>query len=562
MSKRTIFPVYLVFLIIFSGSCSVIGINRYYKTPARPFKYPVFTEKDSLRGMLSEFRKCYDVKYYDLSVKFYPQTHSIQGKVEFYATAESRFKVLQIDLYPNMILDSIVFVGNKLLFQRRYGAVFITFPDTVEQHSLFTFEAYYHGKPLEAKRPPWEGGFVWKKDSQGKTWAGVTCEVYGSSLWWPSKDHLSDEPDSMTMHYSVPSPLRCVANGVLVDSIVDKDNYITYTWKVHYPINTYNVTFYIGNFKDFSIPYHSDSSNFKMSFYVFPENLIKAENHFMQAKDILNRYEHFYGSYPWPKDGYKLIESPYEGMEHQSAIAYGNRYKNYSYLNADYIILHESAHEWWGNSITVPDYAEIWIQEGFATYSEALYVEATQGYEAYLRYLMVYSMFIKNKRPVVGPKNVNYWDYKDSDVYMKGALLLHTLRNILNDEALFREILRDFYQKYKYGSAVSDDFIRLVNEKTGKDYSSFFKQYLYNRSCPELQWEYVYDMYQGKGYLYYRFQKANDDFSIPVRIKMDDKSYIIHPTKKLQKSEISNPKSILINTDYSYIAVKRTSKFK
>ncbi|MCX7987461.1 MAG: M1 family metallopeptidase [Bacteroidales bacterium] len=543
------------------SSCIVVGINRQFKTPPRPFTYPSFSRADSLRGALSSYRSCYDVKHYDLSVKFYPDRKTISGKVTFQAKAVRDFNTLQIDLYPNMRIDSIVYKGKILSYRREYGAVFVNFPEIIKAESSFRFTVYYAGKPQRARRPPWEGGVVWKKDKLGQPWIGVACEVAGSSLWWPSKDHLSDEPDSMTMHYSVPAPLYCVANGVMTDSVY-RDGYITYTWKVSYPINTYNVTFYIGNYTNFALPYQSDSSRFQMSFFVLPYNLDKAKIHFPQTTGIISNFEKFYGSYPWPNDGFKLVESPYEGMEHQTAIAYGNKYKNLSYLGADYIILHETAHEWWGNSVSVADYADIWIHEGFATYSEALYVEATQGYEAYIRYLMVYAMFIKNKRPVVGPRDVNYWDYKDADVYTKGALILHTLRNVIHNDSLFKNIISTFYLRHRYGWANSQDFIDWVNQKTGKDFTPFFKQYLFNRSCPQLEWEYYYDMYQGKAYLYYRFQKINEDFTIPVRIKIDDKKYVIYPTIKWQKAEIPVTKKLQINSDFSYIAEKRTKHFE
>ncbi|MEJ5264513.1 MAG: M1 family metallopeptidase [Bacteroidales bacterium] len=553
--------VWLVLLIHLLGSCAILHINRNYKTPKRPYQYPTFTRADSLHGALNPFRTCYDVKHYDLSIKFLPEQKSIVGSVIFFALTTHDFQKLQFDLYPNLQIDSIVWKGQKLQYQRQYGAVFIDFPIVMSQNEYFQFTVFYHGKPQIAHRPPWEGGFVWKKDKEGNLWAGVACELSGSSLWWPSKDHLSDEPDSVTMHYSVPQPYYCVANGILVDS-VSSNNYTTYTWKVHYPINTYNVTFYIGRYKKFTIPYRSDSSQFTMTFFVLPYNFEKAKTHFQQTTNIINKFENFYGAYPWPVDGYKLVESPYEGMEHQTAIAYGNRFKNLSFLGADYIILHESAHEWWGNSVTATDYADIWIHEGFATYSEALYVEATQGYEAYLRYLLVYALFIRNKQPLILPHSVNFWDYKDGDVYFKGALMLHTLRNIIHNDSLFKDIIRTFYHQHQRGFATSQDFINCVNAKTGTDYSPFFRQYFYNRSCPELQWEYYYDVYAGKAYLYFRFQKANEDFTMPVRIKINETTYVIRPTTQWQKAEIPATNSLIINSDYSYIAIKRTKHFE
>lgn len=546
-------------LVLAITSCSVIGLNLKHATPKRAFKYPKFTEKDSLRGGLSHYRNCYDVYFYDLSVAFNLSGKSISGKVDFYVTATDTASSLQIDLYKNMILDSVVFSGSKLSYTRKFDAIFLKM--NIQKNEKYIFTAYYHGKPLVAKRPPWEGGFVWKTDKNNKPWVGVACEEAGASLWWPVKDHLSDEPDSMKMHYTVPKDLKCVSNGVLIDSVV-KDEKCTYSWEVTYPINTYNVTFYIGDFKHFKIPYKSQLTSFNMDFYVLPYHLDTAKGHFKQTKDILNFYERTYGAYPWKNDGFKLVEGPFEGMEHQTAIAYGNSFKNYYDFGFDYIILHESAHEWWGNSVTVPDYAEVWIHEGFATYSEALYVEHLKGYNSYLNYLSFYAMLISNKRPVVGPHDVNYWDYKDTDVYMKGALILHTLRNTLNNDSLFFAIVKEFYNRYKYKIVVSEDFIKIVNEKTGKDFSAFFKQYLYSRTCPELLWEFSYNQNSQKNEIYYKWSNAEEGFTIPIKVKTDSRVFIIRPTRKLQKSELPYDKTIVVNTEGSYIASKRTEKFK
>jgi aminopeptidase N len=364
----------------------------------------------------------------------------------------------------------------------------------------------------------------------------------------------------MQMSFTIPKGLSCVSNGHLIDSIPGKDN-TTFRWKVTYPINSYDATFYIGDFDHFSIPFQGIDTTFNLDFYVLPYNLDTARSQFKQAVDILHFYEDTYGPYPWPRDGYKLVESPFEGMEHQSAIAYGNGFKTY-YGLFDYIILHESAHEWWGNSVTVPDYAEVWIHEGFATYSEALYLEHIRDHQSYLNYLRFYAMLIQNKKPVVGPHDVNFWDYHDTDIYMKGALTLHTLRNTINNDSLFFDILKTFYLTHRYKFAVTQDFIQLVNEKTGKDYTAFFNQYLYNRKCPVLLWEYSYNLDKQCNELYYKWSDAVEGFSIPIEVKTDSKTFLIRPTNKLQKSELPVDLNITMNTEGSYIAKKRTHKFK
>jgi aminopeptidase N len=544
-------------IVLLVSSCSVVGFNFSHGTPVKPFKYPVFSQKDSLQGFLNKYRTCYDVHYYNLDVSFDIPHKEISGFVDMYFNSTTIIDTLQIDLFKNLKIDSIVFNGESLKFKRAYNAVFVKFNNQLPAFESFKITTYYHGKPDEALRPPWEGGFVWKKDKNKKPWIGVTCEVKGASSWWPVKDHLSDEPDSMKLSFTVPSGLLCVSNGHLIDSVTI-NNGVKYTWRVSYPINNYNATFYIGDFVHFSIPFDGIDTTFNLDFYVQKQNLEKAKLHFLQTSDILHFYEKVYEPYPWPRDGFKLVESPFEGMEHQSAIAYGSDYKM-SYGMFDYIILHEAAHEWWGNSVTATDYAEVWLHEGFATYSEALFVEMLRGRARYLSYLDFYAMLIKNARPVIGPKNVNYWDYKDSDVYLKGALTLHTLRNTIKD-SLFFDVLKTFYASHKYSFATTTDFVELVNVKTGKDFSPFFNQYLYTRNSPELEWSYSYSAARDTNILSYRWTNTVDDFSIPIKVKTDSRTFIIRPTKKMQHTLLPKEKTILVNTEDSYISMKHIKR--
>jgi aminopeptidase N len=515
---------------------------------------------DSLRGKLNNFRSCYDVYFYNLDIDININSKSIAGFVDIYFSVVNDFDTMQIDLYPNMSLDSIVFEKKNLHFNRVYGAVFVLFDKHLTTNEKAKIRVYYHGKPVIAKKPPWEGGFVWKKDKNKNPWIGVACEVAGASLWWPVKDHLSDKPDSMKLNFTVPAGLMCVSNGHMVDS-VPLMNKTKYTWKLTYPVNSYNATMYIGKFSHFSMPYQGVDTSFNLDFYVIPQHLEKAKEHFLQVQSILHFYESAFGPYPWPKDGYKLVESPYEGMENQTAIAYGNNYNNF--INAfDQIILHETAHEWWGNSINVPDYAEVWIHEGMAAYAEAMYTEHNYGHNFYLSYLKFYALLIRNKKTVVGPHDVNFWDYKDGDVYMKGALMLHTLRNTLTDDSLFFNIIKSFYNKYKYKEAVSQDFINLVNEMTGKDYSWFFKQYLYKRSSPELLVKKEFLSYKNTYELQYKWSNVDSDFSIPLKIVSGNETYTIWPTTKLQKIYLNKEKAISINTEESYIALKTVNNLE
>lgn len=543
----------LLFIIV-----SCIPLTKVkYSTPAKAFKYPRFTEKDSLRGTLNRYRTNFDVVWYNLDVKINPENKTIAGFVDIFFKKLDTIDTIQLDLYQNMLIDSIMYGNMKLPSFRKYDAFYVLFSENSGLNTAM-IRVYYHGKPIVAKRPPWEGGTVWEKDKNKNPWLGVACEGDGASLWWPCKDHLSDEPDSMTLNFTIPKGLKCISNGKLTDS-VQLGDWIKYKWRVTYPINTYNATYYVGDFRHFSIPYKGIDTSFNLDFYVLPENYGKALEHFKQTVDILHCFEKRIGSYPWPRDGFKLVESPFEGMEHQTAIAYGHGYKNW-WNFFDPIILHESAHEWWGNSITVADVADVWLQEGFATYSEAMYIEETKGKSYYNTYINFFASMIKNERPLVGPRNVNYWDYKDTDVYMKGALLLHTLRNIIRDDSVFTEIIKTYYNKNKYKIVTNADFIEVVNEKTGKDYNWFFDFYLYNRTCPLLKWEFTYNYTKGKVELYYKWANLDFDFPLPVKVKIASRIFIIRPTTKIQVTELPYDDAISINYDNSFVATQRGLK--
>lgn len=562
--KRILLFIFLSQLI---ASCSFIGLNISHKTPRRAGKYPRFTARDTLRGTIGKYRKNYDVTFYDINIDVDIKNEYLKGFVDIYFTALSNLDTIQLDLYKNMKVDNIIRVSNiryqdtsRLKYYRKYDAVFVIFDKRIEKAQNEMLRFYYEGSPIKAKKPPWEGGFVWKEDKDKNPWIGVSCELDGASLWWPLKDVLYDETDSLKMNVTIPEGLFCISNGMLIDR-KKNNNKETFTWKTNYPINTYDATIYIGNFQHFNIPYVKPDKTMDLDFYVLPQHLEIAKTHFIQAVDILHFYESVFGEYPWIKEDYKLIESPYEGMEHQTAIAYGNGYKNGPISNyVDYIILHETAHEWWGNSVTAKDYADIWLHEGFATYSEALYVEHTHGYMEYLNYLRMYSMLIKNKRPVVGPRGVDYWDYKDPDVYMKGCLMLHTLRNTIDNDSLFFKIIKSFYSQYKYSIAETKDFINVVNNMTGMDYKWFFNQYLYSRVCPKLEWNCVNNDKDNSYELYYKWSNVGNEFKLPVKIFADGQIMTIYPTDKPQFIKLKSDNKLSINIRESYIVVKKNKR--
>jgi aminopeptidase N len=473
----------------------------------------VFTRADTLRGALRPERTCYDVHYYGLNVRVDPTYRTVAGsvKVSFHILAATRR--LQLDLFRNMVVDRIEMDGEALAFVREEDAVFVeTRP--MEAGYRGSLSVYFGGVPVEAKNAPWDGGFVWKKDDSGAPWVGVACQGDGASLWWPCKDHLSDEPDSMRISISVPDNLKAISNGQFKGEFQDGAGWKRFDWLVTYPINTYNVTVNIGRYVHFADTFTNASrtSKLPLDYYVLPENLEKARKHFTQVQDVLRAFEHYFGPYPFWRDGYKLVETPYLGMEHQSAIAYGNLYRR-GYLGGgipsdmqfDYIILHETGHEYFGNAVSATDLADMWIHESFTTYMESLFVEHQLGYDAAMRYLMHQRAFITNKQPIIGIRGVNWYKrIKTTDQYYKGAWVLNTLRHMAANDSVWFALLHEFYNTYSYKPVYSEDFFAMTEKHLDKDLSMFFRQYLYSKDVPELQ---------------YRLKKRKDGWHMTYRLK-------------------------------------------
>lgn len=528
-----------VFLLLVSvAGCSLLGIHPKIHNPKRAGKFP---EKTATRALLAEStpaRDCYDVVHYDLSVDFGTdllKQQAISGKVIMTFVMLQPSDSLQFDLHETMVLTDVAYreapsgkitqllqelPTERVPFTRRFGAVFVKFPQVLQAGERLQLLISYSGTPPEAKRPPWRGGFVHKKDENGNPWIGVACQSEGASLWWPCKDIMTDEPAAMDIRLTVPQGLTAVSNGRFTDTLVvpataTSPQRTTWWWKLNCPINVYNVTFYIGKFRLLKDYFNSKETGkvLDIDHYVLEYNYDKAKTHFKQVKDHIRFYEKRFGPYPWYEDGFKLVESPFAGMEHQSAIAYGNGYKNGYGGLFDYIILHEAAHEWWGNSVSAADLADGWLHEGFATYAEALFVEEKLGREAYLNYLFYQRLTIINRRPVVGPKGLRYFNYKDGDIYVKGSWILHTLRSTIDNDSLFFDLLKSFCIQNARKQISSQDFVLHVTAKTGKDYGPFFRQYLDSRFVPELEY------YTESGYFYcrWRAKTVNPDFDLPVR---------------------------------------------
>ncbi len=486
--KGLLFIILAIFLL---NGCTVMRVPDFAWVPEKPGTYPLFTPLDSLIGQLDEDRAGYDVIFYDLDLLLDPVRKRLGGTVDIHFKANSELSALRIDLYKNLLITGMKLSGEEVSWTRHDRAVTVSLPHTLIPGNNYILKVGYEGKPARAKNPPWGGGVVWEKDDNGNPWIGVACETGGASIWFPCKDHLADEPDSVRFRMTVPAGMQVVSNGTML-SHTPLQGKETYTWLTRYPVNIYNITFHAGKYEHFSDTMLTPYGILDLDYYVMPQNLARAKNHFLQVKDVISLYSGLYGPYPWMKEGFRLVESPYEGMEHQTAIAYGSGYSNRAWLGGDYVIVHEAAHEWWGNAVSVSDFSDIWLHEGFATYSEMLFTEQALGYDnslLYARYNIAAS--IKNRFPVVGPAGVSFWNNSDNDVYNKGAMILHTIRNIVNDSTLFFDILQTFYSGHSAASPVTtEDFIKVVEHKTGKDWHDFFEVYLHRREVPVLHWYY------------------------------------------------------------------------
>ncbi|MBC8215272.1 MAG: M1 family metallopeptidase [Candidatus Marinimicrobia bacterium] len=548
----------LLLLIMFITGCSRVSMMKSYMRgemhiPDKAASYPKLTERNRLIGELTPLRTCYDVNFYDMNITIKQDENALQinGYVDIHAKATIEFETLQIDLAEKMTVDDIIFDSTTMKWTRKEDAVFIEFP-TITKGQLFSFRVKYNGKPQVAKRPPWDGGVVIETDKAGRPFLGVACEGDGASLWWPNKDHPTEEPDSMAMNVTVDSSLICVMNGKLRDVHTNGDAK-TWQWFVSNPVNNYNVTFNIGHYVEIRDTVHSLGVVRPLSYWVLDYNKTVATEHLKEARDVIRFMERRFGEYPFWDDGYKLIETPYLGMEHQSAIAYGNTFKIFDksnrsmYGSLDYITLHESFHEWWGNSITACDGADVWIQEGFTTYCEALYIENRWGYDLSIDYLLKQRKNIRNRKAMVGPRGQYYWGFEDA--YYKGSWILHTLRNVIDDDVLFFDILKSFAAENAKSIVCTEDAIAFVSAKTGQDFNPFFRQYLYDRKPPTFEYK------QSGGIFNYRWKDVRSDFYMPVDILVNREEIRLFPTLETQTIDIPEHATIQIK-DWEFLLVK------
>lgn len=481
-----------------------------------------------------------DVNFYDLNLDIDPDNKYIKGSNNIFFNVLEKVDTLKINLFQNFIVDSVLFLNTKTDFEHIENDVLVFFNDSLE-FGNYNIEVFYKGKPIVAKNPPWDGGFVWKEDSFKNHWVGVACQGDGASIWWPCHDVLYDKPDSISFSATVPRNLKVVSNGNLFfskDTIINGFDRKLFVWKNSYPINNYNLSVNIADYKHFSDSLLGVSGILDIDYYVLKENYNIAVEHFSQVKPMIKFFEKKFGSYPFYSDGYALVETPYLGMEHQTCIAYGNQYKkgylgNYpSNIDFDFIIIHETAHEWWGNNITMGNINDMWIHEAFATYAEALYVEEMYGYDDMLVYLNYQKKKIKNKHPIKSEI------FSSTDMYYKGSWMLHTLRSIFRSDKLWNNCIKDLQFDFKSKIVDTNDIIDYIGNYLGHDLTSFFNQYLFEFELPIL--EYYFSKKRKKKFVNYRW-KAIDGFNMPILVKINSEKYEwIYPKKNWQKVELIN----------------------
>jgi len=524
--------------------------------------HPCYAQ-DSLRGSVTPERSWWDVTKYDITVEPDVTAKTISGSniITFRALADG--KKMQIDLQEPMEIVEVTSKerheaegGRQISFNRFNNNVYyLDFKEVVKKDEVVAITITFAGQPREAVSPPWDGGWIWKKDRDGYPWISVACQTLGASVWYPCKDHQGDEPDSASLSMIVPNSINATANGRLCSTSAIGNNKTQYTWAVINPINNYNIIPYIGNYVNWTETYKGEKGNLTLSYWALKDDEEKARNQFKQVPLMMKCFEYWFGPYPFYEDGYKIVEAPHLGMEHQSAIAYGNKFSN-GYLGKDrsgtgwgnkwdYIIVHESGHEWFGNNITTKDIADMWVHEGFTTYSETLFTECQSGKEAGNEYNIGLRKLIENDEPITGKYDLNKEGSKD--MYEKGSSLVHMIRQIMNDDEKFRMMLRGMNETFYHKTINSTDIREYINKAAGKNFDKVFDQYLTTALIP------IFEYKIEKGKLSYRWRNCVAGFDMPLKI-ITDKDIWLYPKETWQTMPLNNAR---ITVDRNFYVVSR-----
>jgi aminopeptidase N len=517
----------------------------------------VFTHADTLRGSNGPGRAWWDVTFYDLHVTIQPADSSIHGwnGITYRVLEPPQGRQMQIDLQVPLELDSMVQQHRRLTYRRDGNAFFTTLRARQRPGALDTITVYYHGMPRVAKRPPWDGGFIWTHDSLGHPWIATADQGLGASVWWPNKDNQGDEPDSQRIAVTVPDSMMDVSNGRLRRTIPNGDGTTTYEWFVADPINNYDVAVNAGTYAHYSETYAGEAGPLTLDFWPLAYHLDAAKHQWSQVHPMLACFEHWFGPYPWYADGYKLVEAPHLGMEHQSAVAYGNHFEN-GYLGRDlsatgwglrwdFIVVHESAHEWFGNSITAQDIADNWLHEGFANYAENLFAECQDGRRAGAEYVIGTRRLVRNDRPIVGHYGVN--DDGSGDMYYKGGNMLHTIRHVIADDTKWRAILRGLNAAFRHRVVTGREVEDYISREAGIDLSPVFAQYLTTTKIPVFEYKVDADT------LSYRWANVVPGFTMPVGALLSDSGFTtLHPTEEWQTASVSVESALGFQLDRNF----------
>jgi aminopeptidase N len=523
---------------------------------------PRHARADTLRGSYTTpGRNWWDVTFYDLHVTISPRDSSIRGHNGITYRVLRPATEMQIDLMEPLVVDSMIQDGRRVRYRREGAAFFATLASPQRAGESKTIAVYYHGQPQIAKNPPWQGGFSWAKDSLGRPWVVTTDQGMGASVWWPNKDTQADEPDSQRVALRVPDPLIDVSNGRLRNTTKHADGTTTYEWFATSPINNYAIAVAAGHYAHYSDVYQGLQGPLTLDFWPLDYNLEKAQRQWAQVRPMMQCFEYWFGAYPWYEDGYKLIEVPNAGMEHQTAVSYGNGFKN-GYLGRDasgvglgflwdFIIVHESAHEWFANNITVKDQADMWVHEGFANYAENLYTECLFGKDAGARYVVGTRRGIRNDRPIIPDYGVN--DQGSGDMYPKGGNMLHTIRQLVDDDAKWRGILRGLNETFRHKTVTGAEIEAHIARQAGMDLSKIYDQYLRTTMIPTLEYRITGDTLQ------YRWSAVVPGFDMPVRVTLQwPELTLIRPTEQWQRAIVKLPSADNFRVDENfYVMPKR-----
>lgn len=535
-------PKYILgFLLIF------VSINLFAQTPT-------FTHQDTLRGTITPERVWWDLTYYHLDISASPADSSIAGSNTVQYKVLKPYQTMQIDLQPPLAISRVVQDGKELAFRRDGNAYFITLQKPQKTGQKESVQMFYGGKPKIATNPPWEGGVQWVRDSQGTPFVATSCQGLGSSVWWPCKDHMYDETDSMLISVRVPKPLMDVSNGRLRKVTENADGTRTFDWFVANPINNYGVNMNLADYASWTETYDGEKGKLDLSYYALRADLTKAKKQFKDVPRMLKAFEHWFGPYPFYEDGYKLVQVPYLGMEHQSSVTYGNGFMN-GYLGRDlsgtgwglkwdYIIIHESGHEWFANNITYKDVADMWVHESFTSYSESIFTEYYYGKEAGADYMIGTRKIIKNESPIVGVYGVN--QAGSGDMYFKGGNMLHTIRQIVNDDEKWRQILRGLNKTFYHQTVDGSQIEQYISQQAGRDLSKVFDQYLRDIRIPRLEYSFA-----GKK-LRYRWTNVVPGFAMPVKITLagSDSPQFLYSTTSWKTMKTKGEKALTIDRNF------------